>query len=97
MAEPYVLHHTLNRPNGTVNCLSFSPTGEYLASGSEDGKVRVWDPRDGAYLHSIQLGSPILCLKWDPTRRTRIFCGCQDGTVAYFENFGQVHSFDVIF
>ena len=29
---------------GAVNSLAYSPDGQYLASGSEDGIVRVWSP-----------------------------------------------------
>lgn len=29
---------------GCVNVIVFSPSGDTLASGSDDGKVRLWDP-----------------------------------------------------
>jgi WD40 repeat protein len=76
-----------------VNCLVFSTTGNYLASGHDDGSIHIWDPLEGLYLHHIELGKPVLCLMWDPTHPPHIFCGCQDGMVAYFDKFGTVGLF----
>lgn len=86
--EPYSLHHTLRGYESPVNCVSFSPTGDFLATGSEDGSLRIWDPSNGKDLASLNVGSSILCIVWDPIRRKRLFFGCQNGTVAFLDNFG---------
>lgn len=86
--SPYLPSHVLDDGRvALVNCLSFSPFGEYLASGREDGTIAIWDTQDGKYLHCIDVKSPVLCLAWDPVRRSRIFCGLQNGTVAFFDKF----------
>ena len=36
-----------------VTALSFSPNGRTLASGSEDGTVRIWDLQTGAWLGTL--------------------------------------------
>lgn len=88
MSDPYLLHHTLRGGHeSSIISLAFSPTGDYLASGGEDSAINIWNVHDGTLAHRIQLKSPILCLEWDPWRQNRIFCGCQNGTAAYFDNF----------
>jgi WD40 repeat protein len=88
MAEPYILHHTFNAHSSSINCLAFSVGGHFLASGHKDGSIRIWNPHDREYLHRVEIGSLVLCLQWHPLRHSHIFCGCQDGTVAYIDEFG---------
>lgn len=86
--SPYLPHNTLDDDRtAALNCLSFSPFGEYLAGGREDGKISIWDTENGRYTHCVDVKSPVVCISWDPARRSRIFCGLQNGTVAFFDRF----------
>ena len=38
---------------GPVTCVAYSPNGNYLASGSEDHTVNVWDARTGKIVSSV--------------------------------------------
>jgi WD40 repeat protein len=43
---------TLSGHSGSVRSVSFSPDGTLLASGSYDGKVKVWDVGNSVFTHS---------------------------------------------
>ncbi|MFN7806339.1 MAG: WD40 repeat domain-containing protein, partial [Planctomycetaceae bacterium] len=78
---------TLDIPTGHddyVHCLEFSPDGQRLASGSLDGRVRIWDSQTGTISAELsanqrtegsQLG--IVSLAWSPDG-TRLVTGAGD-------------------
>ena len=44
---------TLNGHSGKTRCVSFSPDGTRVASGSYDNMVKLWDVRSGKCLHTF--------------------------------------------
>jgi periodic tryptophan protein 2 len=30
-----------------MNCLAYSPDGQYIATGGEDGKLKIWNAENG--------------------------------------------------
>ena len=45
--------HTLAGQEGSVCTVSFSPNGRHIASGSDDGLVKIWVAETGAEVSSF--------------------------------------------
>jgi WD40 repeat protein len=54
---------------GPVWGVAVSPDGSRLATGCDDGAVRLWD-RDGRLLHTCRLSGPVSRVGFDPDGRT---------------------------
>src|SRR5919205_286341 len=48
------LLRTLEGHDETVRSLAFDPKGEILASGGDDGTVKLWEPGSGKLLRTLQ-------------------------------------------
>ncbi|HEU5380305.1 MAG TPA: hypothetical protein VFV38_33185 [Ktedonobacteraceae bacterium] len=51
---------------GVITALAWSPDGQMLASGGQDGMVRVWRADTGALLFTFQHDEPVQRLRWSP-------------------------------
>jgi WD40 repeat protein len=69
------------RHDSMVLSLAFSPTGHYLASGSRDGVIKLWDAHTGLLLRSFSAGKNMVeGLAFRPDG-LRLAAGCSDGRV----------------
>jgi YD repeat-containing protein len=58
---------TLQGHTKNVNTVCWSPDGKYLASGSRDKTVIVWDANSGAILQTMKVHSfGVNCVSWSP-------------------------------
>eukprot|EP00045_Choanoeca_perplexa_P007257 m.64376 g.64376 ORF g.64376 m.64376 type:complete len:673 (-) comp13999_c0_seq1:77-2095(-) len=64
-----------------VRCLQYDAHGQLLATGSDDGDLRLWRSDSGICSVVMPLGAAIECLQWSPEVRTVLACGLQDGVV----------------
>ncbi|GAB7350837.1 hypothetical protein MBLNU459_g1369t1 [Dothideomycetes sp. NU459] len=70
---------------GRVRSVSVSPSGTHLASGGDDGTVRVWELLTGRQLWSVKLDAEeaVNAVRWRPNRETLILAAAA-GETLYF-------------
>ncbi|KAK8196751.1 Ribosome biogenesis protein erb1 [Zalaria obscura] len=70
---------------GRVRSVSVDPSGTFLASGGDDGTVRVWELLTGRQLWSTKLDSEeaVSVVRWRPTKDALII-GAAAGETLYF-------------
>jgi WD40 repeat protein len=70
-----------------VTCITYSPCGKWLLSGSKDRTIRIWQLRkiEGKDWHCIVVvrgcSEPIRCLAWNPVTPMEFVSGSTDGSV----------------
>lgn len=69
-----------------VDTMEWSPTGQFIASGSRDGTVRIWDAATGEQLEQIDLGEGVHVnsVAWSPDGN-KLAYGNADGSVTLFD------------
>ncbi|KAK4547283.1 hypothetical protein LTR36_000938 [Oleoguttula mirabilis] len=82
---------------GRVRTLAFDPSGKFVASGGDDGTVRVWDPVTGRQCWRIKLSSsePVNVVSWRPGTDAFILAACCGETVHFIVPQGSVSSPDL--
>src|SRR5437016_1301553 len=70
---------------GRVTVLGFSPDGRWIASGSRDRTVKLWDARSGALVRSLEgPGDTVLALVFSIDGRT-LYSAAGDGSVVAWD------------
>ena len=81
---------TLTGDTDAVNSVAFSPDGKTLASGSDDGTVRLWDVATRQQIGKPFTGShgdltgPVISVAFSPDGKT-LATGSSDGTVRLWD------------
>jgi WD40 repeat protein len=76
--------HTYMHPQ-SVTTVRWSCDGDYLVSGSFDGKVRVWDVRTGQIIHSFDQQQFVTALQTHPTDRNFFVAGGSKSAVSAWD------------
>jgi WD40 repeat protein len=82
------LKHPRSPQGHKVQCVQFSPSEATIASGSEDGRVRLWDLESGNLLRIFRVGAQrnsITCLSFSPDGQSIAFGG-SDRTIRIKEH-----------
>lgn len=88
LSTPYVRDKTLKgQHTSAINCLAFSPHADYVASGSDDCKLVIWNVGNGTVACIINTQNPVLSLTWDPRRHSTILFGCENGVAGVLSDF----------
>ncbi|KAF0701117.1 Aste57867_8414 [Aphanomyces stellatus] len=65
---PNTLALLFNGHKGRVRSLSMDPLGQFMASGSEDHTVRLWEVETGRCLHTWDVGAVVHKVEWCPNK-----------------------------
>jgi WD40 repeat protein len=70
----------LRLPEGhRVNAVAYSPDGKWLATGSEDRTIRLWDPRTGKSLAVLKgHANAVESIAFAPDSRSLASCGLDE-------------------
>lgn len=91
---PYTNPFTFSCHTSSVNCLSFSSDGRYLASGGDDSTLFVHDCDNGGQVYKLRYDRPVTAILWHPHHHMWAFIGFGDGKVLLME-VSYVSSFDI--
>lgn len=77
--------HEIGAHDGAVLCASYSPDGRFVASGSWDHMVRIWDLEDRRVVGQFgDLGQPVNALCWSADS-ARLWLGGFNGEVSILD------------
>lgn len=63
---------------------AWSPAGDAIAAGGEEGGVSIWSVRTGRVLATLPGEARVTSLCWDPERGERLAVGTADGVIRVF-------------
>lgn len=61
-----------------VRSISADPTGQWLASASDDGTVKLWEVRTGRCTRTWALNAPVKCVAWCPNSGLALLAAAVD-------------------
>lgn len=65
---PSILSLVYRGHSDVVRCVSVEPNGQFIASGSDDCTLRIWEVLTTRTMNSIKFDGPVTDVKWCPDR-----------------------------
>ncbi|GAA5987051.1 hypothetical protein JCM10908_001006 [Rhodotorula pacifica] len=84
VTEHIVCKHQSAQRRCDITCVAWNPSGSLLATGSEDGIVRIWTPSGDLHLVLSMHQRQVCSLKWNPMG-TMLLTSSLDQTVCLWE------------
>ncbi|AMD18751.1 HBL151Wp [Eremothecium sinecaudum] len=82
--EKFILTHptTSDKPN-EVTCMEWSPSGESLLTGVENGELRLWSAQGKLQNILSYHMAPVVCIKWNPDQTHVLTCDVDNVTIVW--------------
>ncbi|OBZ77002.1 Pre-mRNA-processing factor 17 [Grifola frondosa] len=71
--------------------MSFSPNGRYIASGSDDHSIIIWDAEAGVFQYRLLFDSAVDCILWHPVHSNTVIVGTHNGFLFQIHGFTLDH------
>ncbi|KAJ3236838.1 hypothetical protein HDU81_010303 [Chytriomyces hyalinus] len=83
-SESYVLKQQGH--NHEMNCLSYSPDGQYVVTGGDDGKIKLWNTQTGfCFVTFTEHSASVQAVEFSKKKANVVFSSSLDGTVRAFD------------
>ena len=68
-----------------VTTVGFQKDQKWLYSSSEDGTIRIWDPRSNTYTRKYDSGAPVNTVALNPVNQNELISGDSNGCVKIWD------------
>jgi ribosome biogenesis protein ERB1 len=82
---PSKLMVTFSGHTNRVRTLCSDPSGQWIASGSDDCTVRIWEISTGRNFRTFSFENPIMCISWNPNKSVTILAVCSGEKVVLLD------------